>query len=129
MTRPRSPALRAGQRLGDAGLASAEVIAARLRDFTDPTALGSARQQREAARMVSEKVSAAAEGTLAAAGAMAALPMRWMQLTARANALTPEGWMRLCADAAALWVDVGDAAMAPARAAVLGNRTRLRRRG
>lgn len=128
MSRPRSPARRAGQRLGDAGLASAEVIAARLQDLADPAALGSARQQREVARMVSEKVSAAAEGTWAAAGAMAVLPMRWMQLIARANALTPEGWMRLCAEAAEMWVGVGDAAMAPARAAVFDNRSRLRRR-
>lgn len=115
--------------LASTGHASANVIAARTLAFSNPATILSPWQQAEAQRMVSEKVSAASEGMLAAGVELAALPWRMLQLATRPAAWTPTGWMQMCMAGAGVWIGVGSAALRPARNAAVRNRKRLGRGG
>jgi hypothetical protein len=111
----------------DTGSASASVVSARLLAFSNPFDFMSRQQQREVSRMVSEKLKAGLDGWMAASVEMTAMPWRLLQATARPPAFTPavamETWMAL----GGLWIGVGNAALQPARDAVMANRARLRR--
>lgn len=123
----RHPARTAADLLTTTGTASAQVIAARMRAFADPTRALSAWHQAEAQRMASEKVGAASDGALAAGAELAMLPYRMLQIAARPGAWTPSGWMDAWMAGAGLWIGVGNAALRPARSAVVRNRARLAR--
>ena len=123
-----TPASVAAWRMVDTGQASASVVSARLIALSNPFDFMSRQQQREVSRMVAEKLQAGIEGWLAASAALAVLPLRVLQSTApRPAAFTPavamETWMAL----AGLWIGVGNAALEPARRAVVANRARLHR--
>jgi hypothetical protein len=111
----------------DTGSASASVVSARLLAFSNPFDFMSRQQQREVSRMVSETLKAGLDGWMAASVELAAMPWRLLQATARPPAFTPavamETWMAL----GGLWIGVGNAALQPARDAVMANRARLRR--
>ena len=108
------------------GSAAADVIAARIRAFAVPGPW-SAWQQREALRMGSEKLAAAQAGMLAASLELAMLPSRMTMLLAQPWAWTPLGLARVGMDATELLAAVGNAALRPARDAVVRNRNRLAR--
>ncbi len=110
------------------GNASARVIAARMLAFSDPTGALSPWHQAEAQRMASEKLGAASEGLLSAAAELATLPLRMLQLAARPAAWTASGWMDAWMAGAGLWIGVGNAALRPAKIAVVRNQARLARR-
>lgn len=123
----RRSTARSARLLTDTGLASGEVITRRLAGFATPGASGSARQQREATRMVTEKVQAGIEGAGAAGLALTFLPMRAWAAFADPRALTPAGYATACGRVASLWMEVGQAALAPARHKAVANRRRLAR--
>ncbi len=116
---------RASSLVSDTGSASAAVIVMRLAAMSVPGALGSARQEGEMRRMVSDKVEAGYQGGWAAAMQMAFLPARAMAAFATPAALTPAGYVKACGKVGALWLGVGNAALAPSRHKAVGNRKRL----
>lgn len=75
--------------------------------------------------MTSEKLAAGSNGMLAAGIELAMLPARMLQLAARPSTWTPTGWINACMDGAGLWIGVGNAALRPAKATAVRNRTRL----
>ncbi len=111
--------------VAETGAASAAVIAMRLAAMADPTRASSPRQQAELRRMVREKQVAGQQGAWDAATQLALLPTRAMAAFATPAALTPSGYLDACGKLAALWLGVGNAALAPARRKAVGNRKRL----
>ncbi len=111
--------------LNATGVASANVIAARMLAFSNPATMLSPWHQSETNRMTSEKVNAASDGLLAANAALAQLPYRMLQLGMRPSSWTPTGWMGAWQDATELWVGVGNAALRPAKKTVVRNQARL----
>ncbi len=114
--------------LNATGAASANVIAARVLAFSNPTTVLSAWHQAEAKRMTAEKIQAASDGMLAASAAAAMLPYKMLQLGARPSSWSATGWMTAWQDAAELWVGVGNAALRPAKKTVVSNDARLTRK-
>lgn len=129
MPRRNRQARTANELLATTTQASASVIAARAMAFSDPATLFSPWQQAEARRMVTEKVTAAGDGMLAASFELAALPWRMLQLVTSPSAWTPSRWMQLCMAGAGVWIGVGNAALRPARNTAVRNRKRLAPRG
>ncbi len=109
----------------DTGAASLSVMSSRLFALSDPREFGSARQQREVKRMVDEKMAAGVGGWMAAATEMSLMPYRLMQSGSKSGTFGGglESWMTL----GNLWLGVGNAALRPARKAVVANRSRLSR--
>ena len=111
--------------LSATGSASASVIAARMLAFSNPATMFSPWHQSEAKRMSAEKVDAMHDGMRAASVEMALLPSRMLVIGARPATWTPAGWMGAWTEAAGLWIGVGNAALRPAKATAVRNRTRL----
>ena len=109
------------------GVASANVITARVLAFSNPTTVLSPWHQSELRRMVAEKTQAAGDGMLASGTELAMLPLKMMSLVMRPSSWSPGGWMSACQDAAELWISVGNAALRPAKQAVTRNQSRLAR--
>lgn len=110
------------------GAASANVIATRVLAFSNPATMFSPWHQSEAKRMTSEKIEAASEGMLAANAALAMLPMQMLQVGMRPSSWSASGWMGAWQEAGELWVGVGNAALRPAKQAVVRNQARLEKR-
>lgn len=124
----RHPARTASALLDTTGAASASVIAARMRAFSDPFRSLSPWHQSEARRMGAEKLGAATDGMISASVELALMPGRMLLLATRPEAWTANGWLNACQAAAGLWIDVGNAALRPAARTAARNRTRLARR-
>ena len=121
-------AKRAAKLVADTSSAAVSVASSRLLALADPSEFLSARQQREVARMLTEKMTAGFDGWMSASAAMAALPLRMLQASARPSAFTPAGCMEAWMAMGGLWIGVGNAALQPARNTVVENRARLRGR-
>ncbi|RZA21156.1 MAG: hypothetical protein EOP93_03875 [Lysobacteraceae bacterium] len=113
--------------LNTTGSAAASVIAARVLAFSNPANLLSPWHQSEARRMTGEKLEAASAGMIAAGAELAMLPYRMLQVGVRPASWTPAGWMGAWMEGAELLLGVGNAALRPAKAAAVRNRTRLAR--
>lgn len=111
------------------GIASANVIAARMLAFSNPATMTSPWHQSEAQRMTSEKLAATRDGMLAAGTELAQLPLRMLQLGMQPFSWSPAGWMHAWQEAAGLWVGVGNAALRPAKKTAVRNQARLARSG
>jgi hypothetical protein len=79
--------------------------------------------------MSAEKFDAVQDGMRAASMELALLPSRMMMIGARPASWTPNGWIGAWTEAASLWIGVGNAALRPAKSAVVRNRARLARSG
>lgn len=125
---PRIPArgARSSRLVGRTAVASAEVATTRLVALADPRAFGGVGQQREIARMVSEKADAGAAGLSAGYAEACLLPWRVAAACARPDLFTAHGMRRLAETWWSAWLAVGDATLRPAAKAVAQNRTRLR---
>lgn len=126
MTRIPARGARSSRLVGRTAAASAEVVATRLAALADPRAFGGAAQQREIARMVSEKAQAGAAGLSAGYAEAWLLPWRMAAACARPDVFTAHGMRRLAETWWGAWLAVGDAALRPAANTVARNRTRLR---
>lgn len=123
----RDPARAAAALLNATCSASATVISARLMAFSNPANVLSPWHRSEVRRMSAEKVEAMNEGMQAAGMELALLPSRLLGIGARPSTWTASGWMAAWSDAAGLWIGVGNAALRPAKTAVVRNRSRLAR--
>ena len=122
---PRRPSRASLSLLTDTAMASADVIAARMRVFADPSTWGSAGSQREAQRMLQEKLSASGEGAYAAWVAMARMPLQAAQSGVWLAPWQPQAWWRLWSSTAEAWVGLGNAALRPATRKAVANQRRL----
>jgi hypothetical protein len=125
---PRRPSRASLPLLTDTSVASADVIAARMRMFADPSTWGSASSQREAQRMLQEKLSATSEGAYAAWVAMARMPLQAAQSGVWLAPWQPQAWWRLWSSMVETWMGLGNAALRPATRKAVANQRRLRAR-
>ena len=125
---PRHTARTTAALLNATAAASASVIAARMSAFSNPATMLSPWHRSEAQRMSSEKLAAARDGAFSAGMELCLMPVRLLQLAARPASWSPAGWLDAWSEGMDLWLGIGNAALRPAKATAVRNRSRLAKR-
>ena len=125
---PRHTARTTAALLNATAAASASVIAARMSAFSNPVTMLSPWHRSEAQRMSSEKLAAARDGAFSAGMELCLMPVRLLQLAARPASWSPAGWLDAWSEGMDLWLGIGNAALRPAKATAVRNRSRLAKR-